>query len=524
MSRLVRVLLVAVLLLHPMLYLGMYAGDAEIHLVYGANAAAGRFFEFNHGETSPGVTSPGFMLMVAVLFRYLPAAVVPVAVTVVNFLAWYGLSLMVFLCARRLGLAGAWAWVAAFVAGVIPGSVFNATGGMENGLFAVSVLAWVHVAVGTGWFDVAPVKPGGRMFWQEAVFGGALGLLVWLRPEGFALGVLALMHRGFRSLRAGTTWLMTARRSCAFLVPFMLVTSLVVAFHYGYTGYFLPSSGRARMTIGSMDAFWIGFFPINTKVFLRFAAYFPLTLMWIAGIWVTRNRRTGTDSVSVATGFLVLLVSVFFMLYSTVLGAAHLARYLMFVMPPFVIIAIMGARWLWERRGLPAVVPGLRSGRRAVLVLATILGLVFALETRARFASGLHDELSRVMRAPAERGNISEALYAEMGSPTELPIAVGYREVQARYWLDDRFVVCALDGRTDPLALRFVTRGRFDHVAYIKARGIRFLAELPVPDPNRGDWSLADLRALAPLGRHVQEGLAFTRLSGSQVIRVDPAR
>ena len=62
-KRLAVVAVALVLLAYPLIYLGNYAGDAQVHLIYGENAAHGRFFEFNQGEPSAGVTSPGFMLL-----------------------------------------------------------------------------------------------------------------------------------------------------------------------------------------------------------------------------------------------------------------------------------------------------------------------------------------------------------------------------------------------------------------------------------------------------------------------------
>ena len=61
----------AICFLYPLLYSGMYAGDAEIHLVYGENASKGCFFCFNPGEPSSGVTSPGWMLIIAMMFSYM---------------------------------------------------------------------------------------------------------------------------------------------------------------------------------------------------------------------------------------------------------------------------------------------------------------------------------------------------------------------------------------------------------------------------------------------------------------------
>jgi hypothetical protein len=501
---------------YPLLYLGMYAGDAEIHLVYGANAAAGRFFEFNPGESSPGVTSPGFMLMIAALFRWLPAEAVPVAVKSINLLAWYGLCFVVFRLARRLGLQGGWEWAAVGVAGLIPGSAYNATVGMENGLFALGVLVWIERALATGWFDMGSDRTGRGSWKSEAWLGAAIGLTVWLRPEGFVVGGLALGHRIVRSARHGVP--------TAFLIPFVAVSAGLVAFHYAHTGYLLPASGLARIVAGSENAFWIGPVAINGRVLTRLAVYFPITVLWLAGMVMVLKKPGGLSGAQTATEFFCLLTGTCFVLYSTVFGAAHLARYLIFVMPLFVLVASLGARRVWEWPGSVRILRFRLTGPMVVLVLAAALGLVFAAESRARLALGFDDELFRIRRAPAERGSVSDALYRALGSPAELPVVIAYREIQVRYWLDDRFVIRALDGRTDPVTLEFASGGRIDHLKYIKARRIQFLAEVPLRSGDSGEWSLAELDTLGPSERQTHEGLVFTRLPGSQVIRVEVVR
>ena len=53
----------------PFVFSGAFAGDAEVHMFFMESAAAGRFFEFNPGETVSGETSPGYMLLGAALFH-----------------------------------------------------------------------------------------------------------------------------------------------------------------------------------------------------------------------------------------------------------------------------------------------------------------------------------------------------------------------------------------------------------------------------------------------------------------------
>ena len=63
---------VLALVTYPLLYIGNYAGDSQVHLIYGQNAAHGAFFEFNLGEKSAGVTSPGVHASYCGLFQSRP--------------------------------------------------------------------------------------------------------------------------------------------------------------------------------------------------------------------------------------------------------------------------------------------------------------------------------------------------------------------------------------------------------------------------------------------------------------------
>ncbi|HVS16441.1 MAG TPA: hypothetical protein VMV46_21205, partial [Thermoanaerobaculia bacterium] len=168
--------LLAPVLLLPLVYAGMYAGDGVIHLAFAENAAEGRFFELNPGERVPGETSPGFMLALALAMRGLGAAATPLAVQVAGLLAWWALALVVFRVALALLGDRRWALGAAAIAALIPGSAYNAVVGMENGWHALVTWGAIALSLGSGPRGVA--------------IGGLLGIGCWLRPEGLAVATL----------------------------------------------------------------------------------------------------------------------------------------------------------------------------------------------------------------------------------------------------------------------------------------------------------------------------------------------
>ena len=507
---------VLAVLLYPAAYIGMYAGDSVIHLVYAENAANGDFFEFNVGEKSSGVTSPGYMLLVAALYRLAPEPFyVPAIVKGLNLLIWYGLAALVFLTARRLLPARPWAYAVALIAGLLPGSAYNSTIGMENGIFAFLVMLSIYWIVRWGWLSPdRPVRPS-----REVLLGTLLGVAGWLRPEGLLVAPMVIAYRAFMFRSALTSFGAVARFLVLPSLPFLLVAVGLVLFHFSETGDLLPSSGLSRVALSSTDAYFFGPLWFIPKFTVRLVYYLPITGFWLVGNWVVLSRRwtSGTN----IEALLLAVFWVFFVLYSTVLGSVHLSRYVIFIMPMMVIVAGIGAKWTWSKA---ARVLGMDL--RPVLAVAFVLsgvGLaaVFAVETHMRRDLASRSELSRAMRAPEARQEFSDDLMTSLGYPSELPVSLAYQEVQVRYWLDSRFVVRSLDGRVDKTLLRYIHRGNYDHIGYIKERQIRFVMETVNYNQDRGIWSLSRLDGLESGEAMSREGLLFYRLP-SGVLAVVP--
>ena len=152
-SRLLYTCFISAIVCYPLIYIGNYAGDSQVYLVYGENAARGAFFEFNLGEKSAGVTSPGYMLLIAAFFKTVPDTWVPVLIKNTNLLFWYGVVVLVFVEAKAITDSIPWAMLGTLAIGLLPGSVYNANNGTENGIFAFFVMAWIVIAIKTHWFE-----------------------------------------------------------------------------------------------------------------------------------------------------------------------------------------------------------------------------------------------------------------------------------------------------------------------------------------------------------------------------------
>jgi hypothetical protein len=437
---------------------------------------------------------------------------VPAIIKAADLFFWYASLLLVFLVARRLLQSASWALAATVVTGLMPGSVYNSTNGMENGIFGFLVLVWIYLTIRARWF--ANGEGSQWVLRDELALGLLMGLACWLRPEGFVIAAMAVAYRVIRSSRSRPAFVQSIARTAIFLLPFFGVSGTLVAFHFTQTGYLLPTSGVSRILMSNIspDTYQLGPVFFSTKFIARLAAYFPLTILWLVGNWLIVTGRAGNKNSSGTMGFLIILFWTFFVLFSAVLGAIHLSRYAIFVMPAFILIAIVGAEWVWEVSHSVRLLPLLSAG--AVIMVATVvaLGAVFLIETKMRLRLDSQSSLWKSMAAPTQRKEFSDALYEQIGRPERLPVSIALQEVQARYWLDQRFVVRSLDGRVDPELLDYATRDSVDHIGYLKERGVQFLLATPNYNRDRRQWSLQQLDRLQPGDRLLHDGVEFTQL------------
>ncbi len=507
---LVKLLLILIILIHPIFYFSMYSGDAEIHLVYAENAAKGHFFEFNFGEKSAGVTSPGYMLILTSFFKILPESIVPLAVKLLNIFCWYMLLYLIFILSRRLIDNEFWAWMVTLIVSLMPGAVYNATTGMENGIFGALFLFWLYLVIKWDW--LAKNKSGAK---EEILLGLLLGILCWIRPEGFVLAALAFAFKAWQSVwsrvASKTSVLISLKHMLTAIMPILLSSALYFGFLYSETGQFLPTSGVSRMGIGGRESFQIGSLPVNLKFVKYLIYYFPLTISMILGFWVMFSKRRSGNVPVIYYAYPGATVIVFFILYSSILGAHHLSRYIIFLLPVMAMFSGLGAKSVSEN---------LHSGRKTKTVVFAasmiLLGVLFAGEIYLRCKSGSNypaGELWRAMKAPEVRKEFSDRMFDELGRPSNLPVSLAYQEVQIRYRLDERFMIRSLDGRTDAMLLDFIDpHGNYDHVGYVKARDIDFIMETPNYNGETNRWSLEDLTKLK-IGESISlESILFTRL------------
>jgi hypothetical protein len=260
------------------------------------------------------------------------------------------------------------------------------------------------------------------------------------------------------------------------------------------------------------DTFRVGSFFYSPKMTIRLAQYFPLALPSLLAVWLLiKGKGDLRDSFEII-GFLMILLWSFFVLYSFVMGSVHLSRYLIFVMPALVLVAMVGAKWVWDSWDW-AYHPHLKYAPVLIVAILSVSLLgVYSAETNLRLRLDSQSSLWRAMQAPEEREAFSEELFDQLGRPDKLPISIAMEEVQARYWLDKRFVVRSLDGRVDPVLLDHANKVGIDHIAYLKERDVKFILDTPNYNRDLEMWSLKRLNILKPGEQATREGVIFSRM------------
>lgn len=501
------------LVLYPFIYWGHYAGDAIIHLVFGQNAAQGHFFEFNLGEKSSGESSVGYMLLIALLFRMLPAAFVPIAVKIINYLALLSI-LFVFYRILKFKQFNKYIIAAAlFAVGLLPGSVYNSMNGMENVLFGLFTVSWFYFAINYAYFTLNSSLSRNTLF-LEIIFGFTLGIGTWLRPEALPFFIIAFSSRFLASLYYKQPTFPVSVKTVINIAAFLLPTISLSLFIHWQTDMWIQSSVIARTLLGRIESHHLGLFLFDPKMLIRLIAYLPITFFWMVGAiyFFKFDWRKKVDEFFAIT----LFFSVIFM-FTFISGVFQLGRYMIFLTPFWILIAARGVEYT---SSLYTSLPRTYTLGLCVAILALVT--MYGIETKIRFGLGNASDFLTTINAPQNRQKLSDALYAEMGRP-KLPIILAGGEVDERYLLDNRFIIRCLDGRIDSALLKHFHKDSIDYIGYLKERGVNyFMVDYSIPS-FKNTLPAAELKKLK-LGEYINtEKLRITYIGTNySIFKVEP--
>ncbi len=115
----------------------------------------------------------------------------------------------------------------------------------------------------------------------------------------------------------------------------------------------------------------------------------------------------------------------------------------------------------------------------------------------------------------------SAAMLRKLGNPTKRPISLAYYEVQARAYLDDRFVVRSLDGIVDEAMTKYFCDGFVDHIGYLLEREVDYVTNFGSLNRDEDLWSLGHVGLLRDGKVLRREGLTFTKVGDYASVEID---
>lgn len=319
--------------------LGVPLDDAWIHFQFARNLSTGQGFSFNPGIPTPGSTAPLWTLFLAAIGLFTQEFLLP------SLLFSAGFFLLTVVMAGLFTRELSASWPAGLLAGlgvVLTGRfLWAGLAGMETTAFAAFSLGavWVYHRRGLG-------LASGTLF----------ALASQLRPEGHLLFTLALALALWDWFRPGERTRPTIRTMALGIGIYALITLPYVLFSLATTGRLLPNTfyvkagGDTLYSLRTLRETLVYHWQDNPLVFV-------LIPFGILPTW-RRSRLT------VLWLFALLLV-----VPIIVSQVWHHGRYTMPLIPFQMIVAALGAHWLWS------LLPGRRWLAPATLILLILAGL-----------------------------------------------------------------------------------------------------------------------------------------------------
>ncbi len=412
-----------------------WMGDAVVHLVYAANAAAGRWFQFNPHQVTQGSTSLLWTAILALYWRLFGAVGTSWADSITCMIAFGVATVLTLSLGRRV--AGT---TAALLAGLLfvanPSIGVNGLEGMESTLGAVLVVSGFLSVFARPW-----------RAWTPWAWGVLAGLSFLCRPDAAVPVTVQAVYALWRARAESPSVHPPLRRVVSFALPaFVTAIALIVpafVFQHRVTGHWLPSSGVSRVLLSRRTAWHLGPLWIHGRLLTRLLVpYLPVSLgcAW-AGVLAWRERRHELLALCTSVGVTLAM-------HTFVTGATHASRYFIITFPAYYVTGVVGLGDLFDRmahwplpRRLVAALPTL-----TVLWFVAVYSADIALRVRMVALGG---PASMDLYLYKDRHNATNGLLAKIGWTGRYPVRLALTEVQLRRYLDDRLWLQSLDGRVD---------------------------------------------------------------------------
>lgn len=343
--------------------------DNWIHLVYARSLAEQGWFYYNPGVPEAGMSSPLWVMVLAVVYKVLiPMGVTPQWVAKGSSLLFgLGVPIVAYHLALQIGLRRGWAWLLGILVAIEPNLAYGNVAGMEVPLFTfLTLLAILFCLRGS-----------------YSACGLVLGLLVITRGEGapvaLVVGGVPLLALYAKRTSATTVSAYELRLGSKLFLPALLLGGGWALYNYAYGGHFLPNTYYVKHN------FALGY--LNLENLVNFTTGYVKYLSWFErGMWVITMLAVSAAVVRFLKErdyrkLVILLASPALSIYlfsinmkfgaEGILWTYASRRYMDFLLPIVALLAVAGVEHAWG-------MVSRRSNRLLVLTAPLVLFGVLA--------------------------------------------------------------------------------------------------------------------------------------------------
>ena len=436
--------------------------DAVIHFSVSENFVKGYPFQFNqNGETVLASTSPFWTMILILCFKFAEYKAVLLLKAII-ILAWGGTTYFIYRTAKDIWKLPQIPLYALLLLWILNVSVLkNSLGGMENILSAFQLILIYHLLC----------RSQGALHYNYIITTGILtGWALLTRPEvGFLCFLITiiyllrfLLNKQVKSLKILGCFTIVILCTLIILLPWYY-------YQYSVTGKIISDSSYSRIFSGRWNSIVI----IPGTIFLHpyllsvlFTAFLPVTfgsLYYIKYIrtFFRKLKETGIfylfEKFNITTSVIILLVG--FILYTFIVGGDQIGRYFVPFYPFFFIIGISGLTLLYND-----LKPVSISWSR-LFIIGTVLFLlsvnIYDYYRRVLLGTEMESNVSEMINSPGQRHDYTLYFLRGLKYKDSDTIKFALKEIQFRYFIDERIQVESLDGRTSSKIFKYLDRNGF---------------------------------------------------------------
>lgn len=434
-------------------YRNLFGGDPEIHLIFAKNFTEGYPFQFNQGFSSGGESSPLYMIIVSIIYKFL-GKYTQYGMKLIGLLSLICVITIFYFSCNSINSTKKVLGISLFTSMTfIP---FQALLGMENFLFSAFLLLILFV-------DTNFKKYSYNIL---LIFSA---LLFLLRFEGIFFSLYLFLKSIFSRNKKLFIYSILSFLVCFLLFIFLNNFSFAETSNAGLARSLLSKAYAIKIPIFFSNIF------ISRKVFFALLYIFPL----IGLIFRYRKCLSIEQKISL---FVFFFIPSFLHLF-LVFPDTHISRYLIY---SYVIVFFIF---------INSVLPKLNT--LIIFILSLYIFSISFLEFNERIKNPIYNVNDSVQEMSDESiKDVSDKVFNLLSKNGQKPpIIIGSQEVNLRGRLDNRFLIWSLDGITDSYLNNFKSNNYIDHFSYIKARKIQYLEKVPNYNINKKSPSLESVTA-----------------------------